>query len=873
MKNRNGRPWRKLAALAAILAIPSAAYAADRSGGTRGGGGSPLGVEADPDPGNLTFDIRESGARRFEAAPRSQATRAAQARLRRSLGGGGVLRVSRLTGTPRQLLRQDGLLTAPASGSPARLVLDYVRDQADVFRLDGDDLDSLRLVREYTSTNGITQLRWAQTFRGISSLDTMLGASVTRDGRIVSVLGSPEPDLAVDSTDPQLGAREALLRAAADVGSRRPADPVGGARGPERVTRFRGGHAARLVLFVEPQRTRLAWRVRLFDDEQHLYDAVVDASSGEVLRRSNMVKHASALAFRYFPGASAGGTQTAITFSESGNDPWLTTTAELAGNNAHVYSDEDASDDASNTPDPPAEADKIPPTGGTWNYAQQTRTAAQLGGDQFCPPAGCTYNDVVEDFSWRVNRPQAGTQLFAFVNLFHDHLRDAPGIVFSEASGNFEQTNASGQGEGGDRVVAQVDNGASTETGPFSDRPACQFTNNASMLTLPDGQPAIMRMFLWSEDCDGSPPLGSADNINNVNGADDGAIVYHEYTHGLSNRLVTDPSGEGALSDPQSGAMGEGWSDWYAMDYLNAAGLQPDTAAPGEIRFGTYEGRTARSQPTDCPTTVGAPTCPGDGLAGAGGYTYGDFGKIETGPEVHADGEIWGEALWDLRRGLIGVHGAASGIRRVRAYATEGMRGSPPEPSFLDVRDAMLAANAALGLGDSGCLWGVFAARGMGSNAVSTSGFDVAPVEGFAKPSTPPCQRPVAAAATPGATPTPPAKPILSRRSIRVSRRGRFRYRFRAQPGLRARLRATTVRRVFLSARRRRRITLATRTLTVPASGRARPLFRLSRRKLRTLKRYRRLRTRVRVRVTNSAGLSATATVRITLKAPRRRRR
>ena len=36
---------------------------------------------------------------------------------------------------------------------------------------------------------------------------------------------------------------------------------------------------------------------------------------------------------------------------------------------------------------------------------------------------------------------------------------------------------------------------------------------------------------------------------------------------------------------------------------------------------------------------------------GPGGYTYGDFGKIIGGPEVHADGEIWGaDAVGPARR-------------------------------------------------------------------------------------------------------------------------------------------------------------------------------------------------------------------------------
>ena len=54
-------------------------------------------------------------------------------------------------------------------------------------------------------------------------------------------------------------------------------------------------------------------------------------------------------------------------------------------------------------------------------------------------------------------------------------------------------------------------------------------------------------------------------------------MVYHEYTHGLSNRLVVDANGNSTLGEVQAGSMGEAWSDWYAMDYLVGQGLFRDT--------------------------------------------------------------------------------------------------------------------------------------------------------------------------------------------------------------------------------------------------------------------------------------------------------
>ena len=45
--------------------------------------------------------------------------------------------------------------------------------------------------------------------------------------------------------------------------------------------------------------------------------------------------------------------------------------------------------------------------------------------------------------------------------------------------------------------------------------------------------------------------------------------MLHEYTHGLSQRLVGGGTG---LYEPQSQGMGEGWSDFYAITLLSQPG-------------------------------------------------------------------------------------------------------------------------------------------------------------------------------------------------------------------------------------------------------------------------------------------------------------
>ncbi|HXV58194.1 MAG TPA: carboxypeptidase regulatory-like domain-containing protein, partial [Gaiellaceae bacterium] len=110
------------------------------------------------------------------------------------------------------------------------------------------------------------------------------------------------------------------------------------------------------------------------------------------------------------------------------------------------------------------------------------------------------------------------------------------------------------------------------------------------------------------------------------------------------------------------------------------------------------------------------------------------LGRIWSGgPEVHADGEIWAQTLWDLR-GAVGVSDA-------RFLITEAMRLSPRNPSFLDMRNAILQANQVGAEGGRtdrrGAIWDVFAGRGMGYFAAVESADDTAPLESFVAPPDP----------------------------------------------------------------------------------------------------------------------------------------
>jgi extracellular elastinolytic metalloproteinase len=158
----------------------------------------------------------------------------------------------------------------------------------------------------------------------------------------------------------------------------------------------------------------------------------------------------------------------------------------------------------------------------------------------------------------------------------------------------------------------------------------------------------------------------------------------------------------------------------------------------GDVKLDRYIANNRpsfRTEGLDCPVTTATSVCPGgDDTGSQGGYTFGDMGHVWSGgAEVHADGEIWAQTLWDLRE--------AVGVSDGRFLVTEAMRLSPPNPSFLDMRNAILQANE-VGVLDGrsdheASIWQVFANRGMGYFAATEDADDTEPIQSFALPPDP----------------------------------------------------------------------------------------------------------------------------------------
>ncbi|CAN5724903.1 hypothetical protein BH18ACT15_BH18ACT15_12060 [soil metagenome] len=647
------------------------------------------------------FDARTSGgagrALRQRDADLAAKPSVGIAKLRRSLGAEGVIDLDPLTGTPRVVGRVDGFLTRSSGASASSVALGYVRSHDSVFGLSGRAVSKLKQVRNYVDVEGTHHLSWTQTVNGVPLFGNGLRANVTRNGRLINVLGSPVSGLGDVSTKPRLAGSSALAAARADVGGR-PSTPL---------------DRASLVLFQTLGGTHLGWQTIIMSSPT-AYLHVIDAQTGRILYRKSLTDDANGRVFEYWPGATRGGVQRTVSFNKQG---WLAPNqrSRLIGNNTYVWSDVNDDNAPQSSENVPAATDR------SWSYRLRPfHTPA--GGPSCTKTFKCSWNPN-KSRSWTANRKQNATQVFYYVNKFHDHLAARP-IGFTEAAGNFEQVNSSGQGKGGDSVLAQPDDGANLDNG----LPDGGHVDNANMATPPDGISPIMQMYLFHQ-----PHSGNADPFLASNGGDEADVVYHEYTHGLSNRLVVDANGISTLNGAQAGAMGEAWSDWYALDFLNNLGFQPDPPRAGNVLVGRYVSKNARlirTQALDCPVWARASRCPGTSLVGPGGYTYADFGKIIGQPEVHVDGEIWGETLWDIRSAL--------GSRLTEKLVTRAMELAPANPSFLDMRNAILQADVVTNGGRAhNRLWRLFAHRGMGYFAATIDGGDTHPFADFRLPPRP----------------------------------------------------------------------------------------------------------------------------------------
>jgi hypothetical protein len=645
------------------------------------------------------------------------------------------LRAPEVVGT--DVLRGD-FLTAPLAGAGAgranaEAVRGFVRQNARLFGLSAKQSAQLTTEADYTNPDGnLSYVILAQRFNGLPVFRGEVAAMITREGEIARLINNLAPGLDENKLPTDAGSAESAVRAAALHVNRQTTDEdlqITAREGHK--TTFANGQfawptvAEKMYFPTEPGVAVLAWRVLLWEQVAAYY-VVVDAQTGALLWRKNIVADQTQTAtysiynqespapFSPGPDNPNAGAQGAIiprtTLTLVGNEApntfnnngWLTNGATTTdGNNVEAGLDRDGA----NGVDPNGK-----PVSATRQFVYDYNPApgSPPPGAEPTPSPGAPLSDF-----------QRGvvTQLFYLNNVYHDRLYR---YGFTEQARNFQGDNFGRGGTGNDRVSAEAQDSSGT--------------NNANFGTPADGGRGRMQMYIFvpsTPDRDGSL---------------DADVVWHEYTHGLSNRLVGNGSGLGLN---QSRGMGEGWSDFYARALASGPDEDPNAiyttggwvthqlraAAPtGNYYFGI------RHFPYAVRSNTGPNGRPHNPLTFAdidttqANITDGAYTAPIPWPNstFHAYGEVWCNMLLEVRARIIARLGREAGNDRMLQLVTDALKVTPTNPTFIAARDAILAADfAAFGGADADDIWSGFAVRGAGFGA-ATNGTSV--TESFSLP-------------------------------------------------------------------------------------------------------------------------------------------
>lgn len=475
----------------------------------------------------------------------------------------------------------------------------------------------------------VTHLVYTQAVNGIEVFQGQIKFTLSKTGEVIQA-GSAEAVPGLNvSTIPRLRPDQAELAARIASGAETTGNLL---RAPE------------LVIFpLDASTARLAYRSFVEVDAAQLYEILIDAEDGKLLFRHNAYVYA-AKGRVWTQSPSQGGSRQLVTFP----DAWLPVTGTVTtGNNVDVFLDTNGDDQ----PDP-----------GTTTELQNGRPASASQVFDFA------FGDGTVALNPRNFKGASGTNLFYFINIAHDFYYS---LGFTEVAGNFQTDNLGKGGIGGDAVIAEAQNALSV--------------NNAAFAPTPEGIAPRIRMGLFTR--------STTSLTDDLDSDYDGQVIIHEYGHGVSARLVGGQTSTSCLDQIQSGAMGEGWSDYFAASYFNnpVLGAYISQNPTHGDRRQSYEGYT---------------------------FTYEDVGN--SGYEVHDDGEIWAATLWDLRKSL--------GQDITDRLVIDGLKATPCNPSMTDARDAILTADLATNGGTNRvAIWTVFAKHGLG---YSSRGIDGLPQSG-----------------------------------------------------------------------------------------------------------------------------------------------
>lgn len=653
-------------------------------------------------------------------------------------------------GTPEIIApdaKQKGdFLSAASKDEPKErpeILRNFIEQNGDLLGLSYQEADDLKLAADYTNPDGnLSFVSFEQEINGIPVFRGEVKAGFTKSGEMFRVVNNLAPDLDAQNLSIDFGSPlDAVRQAANHLNYQLKSTEIlrNDAVSDDLKTVFGTGDwapsAEKTYFPTEPGVARAAWRVLIWE-KVNAYYVIVDAETGKMLWRKNISEDQTQPAtFGVYtnPNAMINVAYSPFPFSPGSPNPLLGTQGAainrqnitLVGNEApYTFNNKGwIADDGNRTDGNAVEAgidrdstDGVDAQGLAMANPNRSFVYEYAPGDPNTN-LGDAPNPAPQTYPISPYQNGIVTQLFYVSNRYHDELYR---LGFTEEAGNFQTDNFGRGGAGSDRISAEAQDASGV--------------NNASFAAPADGARGRMQMFLWN-----AP-------TPNFDGDLDAGIVIHELTHGLSNRLHGNSAG---LNSYMSRGMGEGWSDFYALALLST----PNDRLDGIYTIGAYTTYLGKSNYTannyygirrfpkaimaaigengkphnplsfrhlnaDCNTEIGTAT----EIGSISAFPRGAFGSA-TCDQTHAAGEIWSSALWEVRAKFVRRLGWEIGNRKTLQIVTDAMKIAPLNPTFLQERDAIVAAAQAGGQtteeaeADVADVWEGFRIRGMGFSA------------------------------------------------------------------------------------------------------------------------------------------------------------
>ena len=612
--------------------------------------------------------------------------------------------------TPDVFKNQIEYLSQPSNAKRSDILRNFVKQNNSLIGVSDAQADQLRVTADYTNPNGYMSFAHLEQF--INDIPVFRGevkAGFNKDGQIIRVINNLAPGLDYESLSTDF---------------RNPLDAVNSAFGyinrtPEKVditlneaastnlkTVFGEGDwattAEKMYFPTEPGVAVPAWRVTVWLPV-NAYMIIVGAEDGRLLWRKNATNDQTQSAtYNIYRNANAfiGAHDSPAPLSPGPTGPITTqgtlrtrSDVTLIGNEApYAFNNNGWITDGTNITDGNNLEAGIDRDGTNGVDAPQTGNPNRVFTSTWNPPPG---NPAPGDTPTTTEAQRGAViQMFYVMNRYHDELYR---VGFTEPARNFQHDNFGRGGLGNDRISAEGQDSSGT--------------NNANFSIVADGTRGRMQMYLWT----GPTP--------DYDGTTDAEVIIHEVTHGTSQRLHGNATG---LSANMSGGMGEGWGDWYAYTMLaepsdpidgiyttggyatfNLGGMQSNyyhgirrfprapitfTGGPNNLPHNPF---TFKHLNGNCDTTLGTTT-----MAVSSAFprnpAVSTSSTTQACNQVHNGGEVWSSALWEVRNRMVTRLGFTAGTTRVLQVVTDGMKLAPLNPTFLQERDAIIAAASAL---------------------------------------------------------------------------------------------------------------------------------------------------------------------------------